>query len=262
MAVSKLASSFAYWLKGGDNAASALKPADNTISLVKAVDEPVNIGKASSGEIRYVSNTPVYIPTKVVENTAPQVSYIVEKAADPVMTDMSRAMNEATNILTTATAKTGGSSVLGNIGKIAKVTGIASLGAITGAALFGGSQVLTPDVITPEPEPFVEKEDDGTITYITKNFEAVNGALGFLQEQIDAISDFLNELMNSLFGGASDGSGGGIILTGDDGTTTAATSPVKKILLIGGAAAVVVGIAYLVSKRGKGKSRKGNGGKK
>jgi hypothetical protein len=246
---------------GVDNAASAFKPADNAITLTKVIDEPINIGKATD-EIRIVSNQPVYVPTKVVQNTAPQTLYVVEKAADPVMTDMSRAMNEATDILTTATAKTGGSSVLGNLGKVAKITGIASLGYVAISGLLGGSQVLTPDVVTPDPVPFVEKEDDGTLKYITANFEAVNGALGFLQDQIDAIGSFLNDLMNTLFGDGSEGSGGGLIVTGGDGTTTSTASPIRNILLIGGAAAVLIGIIYLITKRGKGKSKKGNGGKK
>lgn len=273
MGASKLASSFAYyWMKGGDNAAAAIKPAaikpaGNTITLAKVIDEPIRITKAAD-EVRLVSGTPVYVAAKT-EAAAPQIVYGVEKAADPVA-DMSRAMQDASGILTTATAKSGGGSkVLGNLGKVAKAAGVGSLGYIAGSALFGGSQVLTPEI--PDrgpagPAPFVEKEDDGAITYITENFDAVNGALGFLQEQIDAIGGFLNDLMNTLFGGGqsgggSSGSGGGLILTGGDTTGWAASSPSRKIRMIGGAAAVLIGIIYLITKWRKGKSKKG-GGKK
>lgn len=223
-----------------------LDPAGTQVKYTTAEPNLKNILGAETSTVKPVSS--VVTPAKTL--------YSVDDAGK--IAAKTQANETANNILKQANKN---SSVLGSLGKVAAATGI---GVLVGGALAGQSSVMNPEGggAAPGgsdglPSTVTTATDENGQTYYVYNTgnEGVDDALGWLQQQIDEIIEFLNGLL----GGSSGGSGGGAFVTGgDDGSGATEASAGKKMKLIAVIGLVaVVAAAYFLTRRKNGGTKKG-----
>ena len=206
---------------------SKVDPLDPAATYRKAAASEPNLKNILAAETPTVKTvSPVVTPTKTI-TSVDDVGKIAAKT---------QANETANSILKQANKN---SSVLGSLGKVAAATGI---GVLVGGALAGtvaGSSVMNPggggnpgggsDGLPPTVTTTTDENGNPTYIYQTGN-EGVDEALGWLQDQIDEIVNFLSGLLG---GGSSGGSGGGAFVTDGDGSgTTAAAGKRMKLIAV------------------------------
>ncbi|MDV0441581.1 hypothetical protein [Methanorbis furvi] len=229
---------------------SKVDPLDPAGTYIKAAASEPNMAKilASESSVTVKPVTTVSAPTKAI-SSVDDVAAIAAK---------SNANEAATKIVAQAQKN---SSVLGSLGKVAAATGI---GVLVGGALASGSSVVlgggggdnqskSGDGTLP-PTVTTRTDENGNTYYVyDTGIEGVDEALGWLQQQIDEIIEFLNGLLG---GGGSGGSGGGLVVTDGDGSTNEAAG--KKMKLIAVVALVIIlAAAYFLTRRKNGGTKKG-----
>ncbi|MDV0442591.1 hypothetical protein [Methanorbis furvi] len=265
----------ANWFKIGTNAGTMLK--GNTKAYDDVLDvfgteakyariEP-NLANILEAEAKAAKSSPVVSPVVKVTDNVPvikttggtTVSSGLKSVDDlAAAAAKSNADEAATKIVAQAQKN---SSVLGSLGKVAAATGI---GVLVGGALASGSSVVlgggggdnqskSGDGTLP-PTVTTRTDENGNTYYVyDTGIEGVDEALGWLQQQIDEIIEFLNGLLG---GGGSGGSGGGLVVTDGDGSTTEAAG--KKMKLIAMVALVIIlAAAYFLTRRKNGGTKKG-----
>lgn len=250
--------------KSTDDAMSSTKAIGGsgsvTVSKVDPLDPASTYRKAAAAEPNLKNILAAETPT--VKSVSPVAT--LPKSVSPVdagkIAVKTQATETANSILRQANKN---SSVLGSLGKVAAATGIGVLvgGALAGTAaastvlnpeLPGGGNGGMPQTVTPGTD------GSGSPTYIYQTGNSgVDDALGWLQQQIDEIVEFLNGLLG---GGSGGGSGGGAFVTGEDDGSTAATGKKMKLVAVI-ALVIIVGAAYFLTRKKQGKKGKKAGRK-
>lgn len=258
--------------KVAGNLADIINKAGGVKSVTKIETQTTPLIKGSST----VGGTKITTTGKAVTYSTPITN--VSKATNGTTGAAKIAENIAGTTPALKTAAESTSSTLKSLAKTAgNMTVAAGVGAIVATA-FTGTTNAEPGTTPKDPtkdDPIVTTatDENGNPYYVyNTGSEAVDDALGWLQQQVDEIVSFLN----SLFGGGSDntdpGAGGGIYgttTTDPAGTAaTAAKSLLLPVLVVAGLVAVAF-VIYKRSKKGKtnstntgGKQKAAAGGKK
>jgi len=178
----------------------------NPVSKVKTVSAAIQDVTTTESKVSKVNSASTASSSKVSYTTSSTKTVDAVESPNVAKLTNAAANDNAAKILSNAgeASSKSSSSVLSKVGTAAKVTGIASLGAIVGAAIFGtsGNIIATTNA---NGNPSVTQDENGNIVYQAQDMQGVNDALSFLQDQINEIADALMVVIDKVFSG--DGAG-------------------------------------------------------